>query len=95
MEEGRRAARQGSEDDVSLMRSEHVLSPRIEGLLSTQPTMEPVQGIEAVIKKHTQEQLVKMFETVFAIRGQFIYFFIFYFYFSTLFSTFSEWKSHF
>jgi hypothetical protein len=59
-----------AQDDVSLMRSEHVLSPRIEGLLSTQPTMEPVQEIKAVVNKQTQDQLIKMIETVVTTRGQ-------------------------
>jgi hypothetical protein len=60
-----------AQDDVSLMRSEHVLSPLIEGLLSTQPTMEPVKEIEAIVSKQSQDQLVKMFESVVTIRGQF------------------------
>ncbi len=62
-----------AQDDVSVMRSEHVLSPRIEGLLSTQPTMEPVQEIKAVIHNQLQGHLVKMFESILNIRGLFLF----------------------
>jgi hypothetical protein len=71
-----------AQDDVSLMRDEHLLSPRIEGLLSTQPSMEPVQEIDAVVNRQTKDQLVNMFEAVFAIRGQslsFLFFSCFFF----------------
>ena len=84
-----------AQDDVSLMRSEHVLSPCIEGLLLNQPTMEPVQEIEAVADKQTQDKLVKMLESVVTIRGSvFFFLLLILFFFKLLFLSFSEWRSH-
>ncbi len=70
------------QDEVSLMRSEHVLSPRIEGLLSTQPSMEPVQEIRAVANKQAKDQLITMLESVVTFKGRSInsfYFVLLYF----------------
>ena len=58
-----------SQDDVLLMRNGHVLSPRIEGLLSCQPTMERVRETRMISNKQKQEDIIKVIESVMFISG--------------------------
>jgi hypothetical protein len=64
-----------SQDDVSLMRNEHVLSPRVEGLLSSQPTMERVREMKIIHGKQTKEDIIEMIQSVVSISGlKFLFF---------------------
>jgi hypothetical protein len=58
-----------AQDDVLLMRNEHIVSPQIHRLLSSPPTMEGVQEVDVVTKEQAHEQLVEMFERVVSIIG--------------------------
>lgn len=58
-----------SQDDMSLMTSEHVLSPRVEGLLSSQPSMESVRESGILISKKNREGLIRTIESVVSLQG--------------------------